>query len=288
MNNTNNPSDKFIRIRNVCKEFNLSVNSIMDIFKSHGIAINDDPNFKLTLDQYNLIKKTIGEDVINMKTARDLYYSQLSESQLSKLKKENELNFSGRSDLSPIFNKIINLFKEQKWEDCLIKLEYLQEKGHRLHIIYNYMGRIYYRKCMMESALYYYDKSISLEREYSQAYNNRGVVHATLGNIKVAIQDYTKAIELGRKYHQFDSLETYYKNRGYVYKKIGVHDRANKDFKKATKLFNGDNREKDSLIIKSETPLNGRQYPDGYGGYVDNKYINEVLDGVPEAYWNLD
>ncbi|MFD2718068.1 hypothetical protein ACFST9_05040 [Hymenobacter monticola] len=36
-------------------------------------------------------------------------------------------------------------------------------------------------------------------------------------------------------------------------------------------------------------PVEGStRYSDGYGGYLDDDYINDVLDGDADAYWNLD
>lgn len=39
---------------------------------------------------------------------------------------------------------------------------------------------------------------------------------------------------------------------------------------------------------ESEVSASKYNYSDGYGGYVSDSFIDDVLDGEPEAYWNLD
>ena len=55
------------------------------------------------------------------------------------------------------------------------------------------------------------------------AYNNRGVVYAALGQYQEAIQDYNQAIELDPK-HLYA-----YNNRGVAYAALGQHQEAIRD-----------------------------------------------------------
>lgn len=83
----------------------------------------------------------------------------------------------------------------------------------------------------MES-IKHYDKSISLEPYFVDAYNNRGSAYFRLGQYQPAIEDFTKAIRFSNDVN----THTYYNNRGSAYCKLGQYEPAMEDF---TKAING-------------------------------------------------
>ncbi|MHA2219527.1 MAG: tetratricopeptide repeat protein [Candidatus Hodarchaeales archaeon] len=81
-----------------------------------------------------------------------------------------------------------------------------------------------------EKAIDYYDKTIKLDPDYVNAYNNRGVSYDELEKYDRAIENFNKAIEL--KPEKAD----YYSNRGVSYRKLGKYERAIEDYDKAIEL----------------------------------------------------
>ena len=74
-----------------------------------------------------------------------------------------------------------------------------------------------------------YTKAIELNPKFAEAYNDRGVAYADLGNPTRAIKDYNKAIQLNP--HALP-----YNNRGVTYSKLGNYQQAINDFNKAIEL----------------------------------------------------
>ena len=74
------------------------------------------------------------------------------------------------------------------------------------------------------------DRAVALDPEYYKAYNNRGAVYFTIGQLDKAISDYDKAIALNSSYYQADY------NRGMAFEKAGRFDMAAKDFEEANAL----------------------------------------------------
>lgn len=60
-------------------------------------------------------------------------------------------------------------------------------------------------------------------KKYAETYYNRGLAHAKNGEVELAIEDYTKAIELKPDY-----AEAYY-YRGGAFLRLGEHEKAKSD-----------------------------------------------------------
>jgi tetratricopeptide (TPR) repeat protein len=89
-------------------------------------------------------------------------------------------------------------------------------------------------------AINYYTKAIELTPCLVLAYINRGTLYADLGNYEQAIVDFTKAIKLA------PNFASAYRHRGLVYKKLGNGPQAKIDLNKACSL----NKEYCKAIIK--------------------------------------
>ncbi|MEM6613473.1 MAG: tetratricopeptide repeat protein, partial [Cyanobacteria bacterium P01_C01_bin.72] len=72
---------------------------------------------------------------------------------------------------------------------------------------------------------------IKIQPDYTDAYINRGLIYATLGEYEKAIVDYDQAIQL-----QPDYANAYY-NRGNTYKKLEDKQAAIRDYQKAAELY---------------------------------------------------
>ena len=66
-----------------------------------------------------------------------------------------------------------------------------------------------------EDAIKYYTEAIDLNKNYREAYNNRGIAYSELKDYKEAIKDYDKAINLNKNY------SAAYCNRGNAYRLWG-------------------------------------------------------------------
>lgn len=71
---------------------------------------------------------------------------------------------------------------------------------------------------------------IDRDNQNADAYYNRGLLYANKGNLQVAEKDYSKAIEINKRY------EDAYYNRGLVFAKMKKHEQAVRDFAQAITL----------------------------------------------------
>ena len=79
-------------------------------------------------------------------------------------------------------------------------------------------------------AIEYLNNAINLEKDYAEAYGNRGIAYGDLGQYQRAIEDHNQAIRLKPD----DALA--YNNRGIAYDELGQHQRAIEDHNQAIRL----------------------------------------------------
>src|SRR5215813_807904 len=82
----------------------------------------------------------------------------------------------------------------------------------------------------LDSAIEEYNKAISLERNNSAAFQNRGIMHSIQNKNDQAITDFNEAIRLD------PNDGSSFNNRGIAYDAKGEHDRALADFNEAIRL----------------------------------------------------
>ena len=93
-----------------------------------------------------------------------------------------------------------------------------------------YTGLTYQDTGKYKQAIEQYDKSIGLNPNYAEAYNNRGVAKDSLDQHVEAIKDYDKAIRLNPDY------ALAYTNRGVAKDSLGEHKDAITDYNQAIRL----------------------------------------------------
>ena len=92
-------------------------------------------------------------------------------------------------------------------------------------------ARAHVRLLNYAEAIADYGRAIEREPSFAAAYYNRGVTHASRGDLKAALADYDAAIGLG-----YAALYKPLFNRGRIYEDQGDFERAVADFKAAFSL----------------------------------------------------
>ena len=115
------------------------------------------------------------------------------------------------------------------------------ERGNGLSVVvntkdpvfYNNRGIAYGEKGEVDLAIEDFTKAIELKPDYALAYNNRGAVYRSKGEHDLAIEDCNEAIRLKHDYAEP------YSNRGAAYRNKGDYNRAIKDYDIAIRLKPG-------------------------------------------------
>ncbi len=97
-------------------------------------------------------------------------------------------------------------------------------------VAYNDLGVAYHRMGKYDLALENYTKAVELDPFYDFALGNRALTKSDLGEWDAAIIDYNEAIRL------MPYFADYYNNRGYTYRKMGRYRKAIQDFEKVLEL----------------------------------------------------
>jgi tetratricopeptide (TPR) repeat protein len=87
-----------------------------------------------------------------------------------------------------------------------------------------------YKKGDLQGAIADLDKAITLNPNYAEAYNSRGLTYRALKNYQRAIADYDKAVALN------PTLALAYTNRGILYHALKDYPKAIADFDKAIEI----------------------------------------------------
>jgi len=82
----------------------------------------------------------------------------------------------------------------------------------------------------LQGALKHYNRSIEINNQFYDAFNDRGVLWFKLGNLKFALDDYNKALEINPEYVGS------YINRGWIYYEYEEYGSAMNDYNKALSI----------------------------------------------------
>ena len=98
---------------------------------------------------------------------------------------------------------------------------------------YLYRGYEFALKGEHDQAISEYTRALEINRRYVDAYNNRGLSYASKGQYDNAVSDYNKALKINSRY-----IEAY-NNRGNAYLNKGQYDHAISDYNKFLKINSG-------------------------------------------------
>jgi tetratricopeptide (TPR) repeat protein len=129
--------------------------------------------------------------------------------------------------------KALALWDRVKFTNPEKALAYLSEairKDDHFAEAFNNRGIAYADLGQWQQSIKDYDRAIKLEPRFSDALNNRGEAYAHLGEMQKAIQDFDQAIKLN------PSSAAFYFNRGTGYANLGQFQPACRDLDKAIEL----------------------------------------------------
>lgn len=113
--------------------------------------------------------------------------------------------------------------------------EHMTEERHRLHrsvLLYN-IAQVYTATGALEQAVEYFGRTIQMDPNYSEYYNERGNVLQKLGRLEEAVSDYRTAIRLSPPYHEV------WMNLGQCLRRLGRNDEAVEAYARAIDLEPG-------------------------------------------------
>ena len=122
-------------------------------------------------------------------------------------------------------------------------------------------GRAYKLKSYQYYIRTIYTKAIKINPNDAQIYNNRGVAYSMLKNYKLAIDDFTRSIEIDPNYlivKKGNSIgSNAYNNRGRVYYNLESYENAIADFTRSIEIEpNNATTYRDRGVVKEEIGLN--------------------------------
>ncbi len=140
---------------------------------------------------------------------------------------------AGRQTSIELVEKARALWKADELTDPNLALDLLNQAvsaDPNFAVAFNDRGRVHAKIGQYDQALKDYDAAIKLDSAYVKAYSNRGVVLYETDRYEEALKDLNRAIVLNPGY------ATAYLNRGLVNYQMDRTENACKDFKKACEL----------------------------------------------------
>lgn len=140
-----------------------------------------------------------------------------------------------KNQIEPLQAEYKKIIEHQEKQDAELKSQ-KEEVSLKLEVEHNFSlaGRHYQEKKYKE-AIAALNKVIQLNPNYVLAYVNRGLMNIKLEKYESAIEDYTKAIQLGVDDSNV-SINNIHINRGVAYARLNQYELAIKDYDKAIEL----------------------------------------------------
>ena len=120
--------------------------------------------------------------------------------------------------------------RSKVWKDDITLWNDVIQKYPRTSLAYNNRGNAWHKKGNLRVALADYNKALEIEKKYAKAYFNRGNCHFDLGNNREAIEDLTRALRYQPAFAEACN------NRGYIYIFLKEYDKALSDFSRTIQL----------------------------------------------------
>ncbi len=148
--------------------------------------------------------------------------------------------------------KVSSLLKQSPKKAIILSKKALEKSKNRntRFIAYKNLGLAYYFTTEYDSALYYYDKALSIsqkiknKKEKADLLNNIGLCYINKNEFKKAFEYFNKALEISKKIDYKSGLADSYYNLGNLYWKTARYEKALKFYNDALKLYQKLNDEK--------------------------------------------
>ena len=172
-------------------------------------------------------------------------------------------------------DEVLNLFKSGKLDKAKIKIENYIKKFPKSFVLFNILGAVCAAQDELEVAINHHKKSVEINPDYAEGYNNLGIAFQKLGLFEEAVKNYKKTLKLKPDF----SLA--YNNLGVVLKSLNKLDEALVTSKKAVEL---DPKFADAHNNIGAILQDLGNYEEAYKFY--NKAI-KLKSNYSEAYYNL-
>lgn len=123
--------------------------------------------------------------------------------------------------------------RNKVWADGISLYSDVIEKNPTYAMAYNNRGYLYYSKGNLQSAISDYDKAINVEPGFILSYYNRALAYHQAGKIHEAVNDCNAALKIDQDHHDLLYL------RGYFLNKTGKYHEAIRDFNRAVSIRPG-------------------------------------------------
>ena len=170
---------------------------------------------------------------------------------------------------------VLNLFKSGKLDKAKIKIENYIKKFPKSFVLFNILGAVCAAQDELEVAINHHKKSVEINPDYAEGYNNLGIAFQKLGLFEEAVKNYKKTLKLKPDF----SLT--YNNLGVVLKSLNKLDEALLTSKKAIEL---DPKFADAHNNIGAILQDLGNYEEAYKFY---KKAIKLKSSYSEAYYNL-
>ena len=127
---------------------------------------------------------------------------------------------------------LINLFNKGSYIEVIEKGKVIITKHSLSYMVYNIVGSAYSKIKKYDEALNYYRKTVEINPQFSQGFNNLGYTCWKLGQLDLAEKNCLKALKLNKNYAF--ALNTL----GNIYQDKSENDKAMRSFQKAIDIDN--------------------------------------------------
>jgi predicted O-linked N-acetylglucosamine transferase (SPINDLY family) len=172
-------------------------------------------------------------------------------------------------------DEVLNLFKSGKLSKAKIKIENYIKKFPKSFVLFNILGAVCAGQDELEVAINHHKKSVEINPDYAEGYNNLGIAFQKLGLFEEAVKNYKKTLKLKPDF----SLA--YNNLGVVLKSLNKLDEALLTSKKAIEL---DPKFADAHNNIGAILQDLGNYEEAYKFY---KKAIKLKSSYSEAYYNL-
>ena len=93
-------------------------------------------------------------------------------------------------------DEILNLFKSGKLNKAKIKIENYIKKFPKSFVLFNILGAVCAAQDELEIAINHHKKSVEINPDYAEGYNNLGIAFQKLGLFEEAVKNYKKTLKL--------------------------------------------------------------------------------------------